>query len=112
MLYFKIAGPAYGCDDIKAYRCVNLEKFDIGICGSHCVFYLLVGYCIFRLHDIIAISCFDLYNDQFIILSCHNIPFASFGVGSHNHGLPDKLPQQFLRLFLIRCARPYFLSSQ
>ena len=35
MLYFKIAGPAYGCDDIKAYRCVNLEKFDIGICGSH-----------------------------------------------------------------------------
>ena len=38
MLYFKIAGPAYGCDDIKAYRCVNLEKFDIGICGSHCVF--------------------------------------------------------------------------
>ena len=75
MLYFKIAGPAYGCDDIKAYRCVNLEKFDIGICGSHRVFYLLVGYCIFRLHDIIAISCFDLYNDQFIILSCHNIQF-------------------------------------
>lgn len=69
MLYFKIAGPAYGCDDIKAYRCVNLEKFDIGICGSHCVFYLLVGYCIFRLHDIIAISCFDLYNDQSLSLA-------------------------------------------
>ena len=50
MLYFKIAGPAYGCDDIKAYRCVNLEKFDIGICGSHRVFYLLVGYCLSLIH--------------------------------------------------------------